>query len=214
MSGVVGKWGKWVGQMLKGYDELPFGFYEWTLVGHLAIAAGRLGYYVLQEYPVERKVGAHNGPKRPRADLYVRTCRHDYVFEVKHVYIELGSGKTAVEKEIKEPLEQARNKLYRYSGAAKHRCSMVVASILMKPDDWENKYVNRNSYLRAHEKLADDLRCLLRNLRPSVANYCGGFLCSHKEARNEYKKGSRQGWNPIVGFVFLGRVKRSKSRRG
>ena len=216
MPELVNTYGSWVQKMLREYDEIPFGYTEWTMTGHLAIAAAELGYYVLQEYSIKPGINRDEASKRLRADLYLRTHRRDYVFEVKQVYLRLGDSKSAMETAVNKKLRQARDKLYRYRGQAKYRCSIVVGAIdieTKKQNDWEDRYHIRESYSEAKEELRDNLDSLFRTTLPSsMVNYCGGFLCTYPEARNEYRKGHREGWNPIVGFVFLGRVIRPRHR--
>lgn len=201
---------RWIQQMLREYDEMPLGYYEWTVTGHLAIAASKLGYYVLQEYPIESRIRDDESPKRPRADLYVRTSRrdYDYVFEVKQVWLELGWDESRIEKQLEKVLRAARDKLYRYRGAAHYRCSIVVAPVWIKIDDWKHRCDSAGSYSQAKAKLRDTLTSVLERLPCSTVSYWGGFLCTYREAKNEYKKGSgeRKPWDPIVGLVFLGRI--------
>lgn len=213
LSDLVNKHRTWVQQMLVKYREMPFGFTEWTVTGHLAVAAGKLGYYVLQEYPIERKMRGDKSSKRRRPDLYIRTPRHDYVFEVKQVWLELGCSKSATVRSLEEALRQARDKLYRYLHEAEYRCSIVVALVYIRIDDWENRYESHNSYSQAKAQLRDDLDSVLRELPSSTVNYWGGFLCTHQEARNEYEKARDERWgDPIVGFVFSGRIIRPGHR--
>jgi hypothetical protein len=207
LSDLVNKYRNWVQQTLVKYREMPFGFTEWTVTGHLAVAAGRLGYYVLQEYSIERKMRDGKGPKRPRPDLYLRTSRHDYVLEVKQVWLELGCSKSATKTTLDKALCQARDKLYRYLREAEYRCSIVVAPVYIKITDWERRYHTLNSYSQAKAELRDNLDSALRELPSSVANYWGGFLCTHQEAKNEYEKARNERWgDPIVGFVVSGRI--------
>jgi hypothetical protein len=207
----VNEYANWVGHMLARYDEVPFGFTEWTVTGHLAAAACRLGYYVLQEYPIERRGSNSEAVKRPRPDLYVRgDTGQDYIFEVKQVYIKLGSSESDIEDVVTRPLAAARKKLYCYWGQARYRCSLLVAPIYADANDRDDRYRTRNSYLQANEKLGHDLCALLKKLPAPIMNYCGGFRCTYNEAGNEYQKGRpngrRKAWDPIVGFVFAGKV--------
>ncbi|MFC1972128.1 hypothetical protein ACFLVE_01815 [Chloroflexota bacterium] len=67
---------QWTAEAVEKFEEFPVGYTEWTLTGHLALAAYRAGFYPLQEYMV---------PGLGRPDLYIRRehWEDECIIEVK-----------------------------------------------------------------------------------------------------------------------------------
>jgi hypothetical protein len=214
LSSLVDEYRRWIQHTLKEYEEIPCGYTEWSVTGHLAVAAGRLGLYSLQEYYVERKVKANQVPTKRRPDLYVTDKKHDYVFEIKKTGIELGDRNPKIEQQVAEHLLTAHRKLYDYKGEAEYRCSLVFIEVWVKMDDWKQKYHLAPSYRKAVKGLGNSLSALLQKLPSGRVNFSGGFLCTHPEARTEYEKAQKAQWSPFpVGAAFIGYLEPQRTTR-
>jgi len=205
LNGLFSEHRKWVQEVAEQYDEVPLGFTEWALTGHIAIAADKLDCYTVQDYQSKHE--------DCRPDLYIATPAGGptYVFEVKHILsgLELHYGARIITSQLLPRLKSARDKLYKYRGEADYRCSLVAAPIWVKAGDWKSKYSDKSSYGRGVACLRMELRAMLNTLPQSMADYCAGFVCTYDEAIAQYGRG----YSPFVlGVVYVGRLKQPGKR--
>ncbi len=206
---VLDEYRRWTQDIVSEHKESPLGYTEWALCGHLAIAADKLDYYTLQDYCIQPKPRPTEVPNRRRPDLYVKVDdEHDYVFEVKGIGINLRDNESRITGKFKVGLRHARDKLDGYKSEARHPCTLVVAFIWMEIDDWVDKYRDPPSYRQRIFKLRESLQHVLDSLPRGMANFCGGFACTHKEASAEYDRARKHNWSPFpVGVALMGHLK-------
>jgi hypothetical protein len=81
----------WTSEIVEKF-EFPAGYPEWTMAGHLALAAYKAGFpYILQDYIVPKEELCHSKQqsRRTRPDLYIQNRDLECLIELKRCNIDL-----------------------------------------------------------------------------------------------------------------------------
>lgn len=217
---------QWTDDILSKFGEVPFGYTEWTLSGHLAIAAARCGMFALQDYIVE-----HHDPKgktmrtvNRRPDLYIGIRGGDKpagcVFEVKSVNVDIDKPtkrRNTLRKALADTLPKDWNKVQQYGRyEALYCCGLVGFPMFGQVESWRDRYGKTPPYIQDCNRVFNDLMKNAeamhgeRSLRTLAPNFIGGYFLSHDRAKEEMRFSRKHGWEPVaVGMLWAGKIGKS-----
>ena len=217
---------RWTSEVIRRYKVVPFDYNrEETMVSHLATAADRAKFFVIQEYPV-----TVSSSEERRADLLIKygvDQREACVFEVKKRDIRPGAWlfRTDIDNAL-NTFESEWNRVVEYaSQVAKYQCALVGMKVLASANgynrsrsledpeaqiraEYYERFNIRYSYLESTVKKARSNR-----VDKSVAppNFYWGYILRHKLAQNELERAfERRDSEFAIGMLWLGRVSQSR----
>jgi hypothetical protein len=213
---------EWTGYVVRQFGESPFGYTEWTLSGHLAIAADRAGFFALQEYVAQppSPQGKKILPRRLRPDLYIRKSYWGdpddaCIFEIKSRNIGL-SDKTIPTRISKALIDNwAKLKTYAHT-ETKYCCALVGMPVFANVNRWDEECGTARRYYLSCNNLFERFDDFVRMLRSQSSgngvapNFYWGYFLRHKFAVIEEERGEGFAYEDVaIGMLWVGRIGRS-----
>ncbi len=226
VSGIQRQLIRWTGEVIRRYKVVPFDYNrEEAMVSHLATAADRAKFFVIQEYPI-----TVSSSDERRADLLIKygvEQREACVFEVKKRDIRPDPWffRTDIDNAL-NTFESEWNRVVEYaSQVAKYQCALVGMKVLASANGYNHsrsledpeaqiraeyyeRFNLRYSYLESTVKRARSNR-----VDKSVAppNFYWGYILRHKLAQKELERAfERRDSEFAIGMLWLGRASQSR----
>lgn len=122
---------KWI-TLVKNYNNLMregnsqtedavYNYYEQPQTSVLAGAAWKSGFVALQDFDVRRKSKKRNG----RADLYIGTDSHEFIFEAKALWIDSTQREGTWKNRIKNKAREAKEQINSLKGGSEKKFSLL-----------------------------------------------------------------------------------------
>jgi hypothetical protein len=207
---------QWTAEIVDKFEEFPAGYTEWTLTGHLALAAYRSDFYALQDYTV---------PGFGRPDLYIRRehWKDECIIEVKSDGIALERDRQVtkkIEKKLSESWEQASR---RPKEESRYRCGLLGLTVWAHTRKWENMCSTPRLYGHVRNELWKKFLDGVVNARwdfnrlTCQPSFCCGYFLRYdqtskprREAKKYGKEASKlRGFPFAVGQLWTGIIRRS-----
>jgi hypothetical protein len=213
----------WTSEIVEKF-EFPAGYPEWTMAGHLALAAHKAGFpYILQDYIVPKEELCHSKQqsRRTRPDLYIQNRGLECLIELKRCNIDLEGSKLS-DHEISNKLKKAWKQVNEHSEKeVSYLCTLVGVIVDAYTREWKQLYETPDSYDPRRDTLWDKFKegaqgaqweWKKETLRP---NFCCGYFLSHEQATSAWKAALKYGNNnegrgvPFpVGMLWSGLIRR------
>jgi len=210
---------KWTRTVTKRYGQFPEGYTEWTLAGHLAIAADRCEYLPLQEamgLSSESKDKSVDERSR-RPDLYLASAderdRPSVFFECKKDWAWLPPNGHKIK--VMGKIEEANNQLQKIASIADrdewpagYLCCALGLIILM---DWksDNDVWQKRGYDKAWRDLKGKFEETLCKSRVKLREYGRVYHCCYRMphalvAGTQHEYAEKNGKNEIpIGMFWV-----------
>jgi hypothetical protein len=221
------KLGHYYDDYIEDVSEMPFNYTERSILGSLAIAADRCGYYTLLDYSTK----VQNGYRYP--DLWITlepiVKRHDVVLEAKRLERSFDSTSKKLTDSVSERIKRIHeNILNKYeigkAEKADFQCALLAFQFRIDEDKW--KKLNNSLYDRKWNKLRSDQErqekdntgwpdkesiCSFRylywvpfNKIKDIIKQCKEYYPKTQEERPQYLK-------PAWGLLIIGSFREVKS---
>jgi hypothetical protein len=210
---------EWTSYVVRRFEETPFGYTEWTLSGHLAMAADRAKFFALQDYfAVSSDAQGRAMPRnRQRPDLYIRRPNgsDECVFEIKSRNV--GLEQRRFSGRIQSALSEAWNKVIGYAqGEATYCCALVGLPVYAHVKNWSEECGTWRRYRRSCDELFSALETGVKRSRsrdanaPTQPNFYWGYFLRFRYATREKKGAEQHEYDPVaIGMLWVGRVAQS-----
>lgn len=196
-------------------SDVPFGYTERPLVGHLALAAHDCNCFTLQDYDVSIKGKLPKSKKKHyRPDLWLKTsaaAERDYVFEVKGDYLPVDANANRLGSLVNRTLDEAQKQLSRHGwNEGKYRCALAALKIHCAPAKWRSYGKNSRSYNITLRELEEVVASIPWNTYETKPNFYFHYFVSYKTVKGLCEKNKR-GWEqpPLLGVLCFGSLKRA-----
>lgn len=208
----------WTSDVVHRFQEVPFGYTEWTLSGHLAMAANRAGFFCLQDYVAHPAAprGKMMERRKLRPDLYARGLDgRDCVFEIK--FRNIGLEERKFWSRVNRALEESWDKEKGYAHEeAEYCCALVGMPVFAHVMSWSEECgtsarnrVSCDGLFSAFQAGCDAARSQESDPRESP-NFYWAYFIQHEHAKREKDNAVSGNYDPIaMGMLWVGRVTKS-----